>query len=263
VPYAENDDIRIFYKTIGEGFPLVLQHGFTGSHETWFGRRKEVNYVEALQKRYQLVLLDARGHGKSSKPHDPEKYTTKKMVEDIVTVLDELSIEKAAFWGYSMGGSLGLGAGKYAPDRFCSYVIGGAGLSERDSKERVQRSKGYVKLLEQGAEAFIALLEDLRGSKYENREKERWMNADLDAYIACSSFYENIGMSEYLPDILTPFLIYVGEEDWAYLPAKECAEIIPNAQFVSFPGLNHFGASTGSKVVLPYVLKFLEETINA
>jgi pimeloyl-ACP methyl ester carboxylesterase len=50
----------------------VIQHGFTDSMATWY----ELGYVEALQPDYQLILVDARGHGHSDKPHDPDAYET-------------------------------------------------------------------------------------------------------------------------------------------------------------------------------------------
>jgi pimeloyl-ACP methyl ester carboxylesterase len=44
MPYAVNDGVRIHYKVEGTGFPLVIQHGFTDSMETWY----EIGYVDAL-----------------------------------------------------------------------------------------------------------------------------------------------------------------------------------------------------------------------
>ena len=150
MPYAQNEDVEIFYETVGEGNPVVLQHGLTANHEVWYGRAREVNYVKALQDKYKVVLVDARGHGKSGKPHAPEKYAMNYMVGDIVAVLDELNIEKAVLWGYSMGGRIGLAAAKYAPERFTAYVIGGIGLSEKDSPGQMEKLKEYIKLLEGG-----------------------------------------------------------------------------------------------------------------
>ena len=260
--YAQNEDIEIFYETKGEGYPIVLQHGLTGNHEGWYGRAREINYVEILQDKYKVILVDARGHGKSEKPHAPELYAMKYMVGDIVAVLDEFNMEKADFWGYSMGGRIGLAAAKYAPTRFTVYVIGGNGLSEKDSPGEMEELKGYIKLLEKGNEAMISYIENLRGSKLKEWEYEKWNNADTDALVAYMSNYENIGMADYLPKVTAPFLFYAGSEDtYPHSTAKACAEIMPNAEFVSLPGLNHSGASIGTKPALPHVLSFLEKVI--
>ncbi len=66
MPYADNQGIRIHYRVEGEGPPLVLQHGFSQGMQRWY----RAGYVNALKHDYQLILIDARGHGSSDKPHD-------------------------------------------------------------------------------------------------------------------------------------------------------------------------------------------------
>jgi len=261
MPYAQNRGVRVYYEEMGHGYPLVLQHGLTSSMENW--KTRGSNYIEVLRDKYRLILVDARGHGKSGKPHRPEDYAMKHMVGDVVAVLDELGVGKAIFWGYSMGGRIGLAAARYAPERFTAYVIGGNGLSEKDSEGEMDELQGYIKLLEKGVDAWISFLESMRGSKLEPREYEKWRSADLDAYMAYMSYYENIGMTDYLPKVNAPFLFYAGEEDkYPHSRAKACAEIMRNAEFVSLPGLNHSGASVGSPEALPHVLRFLEKVTN-
>lgn len=263
MPYVQNDDVEIYFNTVGDGYPIVLQHGLTGTHNGWYGEARGTNYVDALSDKYQVILLDARGHGKSGKPHAPEKYAMKHMVGDIVSILNELEIKEAAFWGYSMGGRIGLAAAKYAPDRFSAYVIGGHGLSEKDSSGEMEELQGYISLLETGVEATIEYLEKGRGSKLLDWEYEKWRTSDFDALIAYMSYNENIGMADYLPKVAAPFLFYVGSEDaYPLSRVKFTVEIMQNAELVSLPGLTHSGASTGSKQPLPYVLRFLEKTTN-
>ena len=109
MPYADNQGIRVHYKVEGEGPPLVLQHGSTSSIQAWY----QNGYVEPLKPHYQLILVDARGHGASDKPHDAVSYALPfalpLRVSDIVAVLDDLGIQKAHYWGYSMGGWIGFG----------------------------------------------------------------------------------------------------------------------------------------------------------
>ena len=66
-------------------------------------------------------------------------------------------------------------------------------------------------------------------------------------------------MKEYLPNLKTPCLIYAGDNDPIHSKAKYCAEIMPFADFVSLPGLNHGTGFTRSDLVLPLVMKFLEK----
>ena len=256
MPYADNDGVKIFYTEEGEGPPIVLHHGLGGTHESWIN---EVNYVEVLKDSYCLVLMDARGRGRSDKPHAPEEHRMKHMVGDVTAVLDDLGVDKAHFWGYSMGGRVGLATGRYAPDRFSSLVIGGNGLSEKDSEGEMEELQGYIRTLEQGVDAIIAFLEKERGSKLEDWEREKWLNADPKSLIGYCSNYENIGMAEYLPTLTTPCLLYAGADDtYPHSRAEACAEIMQNATFVSLPGLDHGGAFRARDQVLPHVLKFLD-----
>src|SRR2546428_8812553 len=154
VPYVTNQNVRIHYQIEGElGPPLVLQHGFSNSLETWY----YAGYVQALQHDYQLILIDARGHGASDKPHDPEAYVLQSRAGDIVAVLDHLHITHAYFFGYSMGGWIGFGLAQYAPERFHALIIGGSHPYARsmDPQRQILR-----KALEQGKEAFVAGVEE-------------------------------------------------------------------------------------------------------
>jgi pimeloyl-ACP methyl ester carboxylesterase len=121
MPYVHNAGVRIHYQVEGEGPALVLQHGFSESVVDWY----ESGYAEALRPDYRLIIIDARGHGASDKPHDPDAYLLNRRVSDVIAVLDALEIAKASYWGYSMGGWIGFGIAKYAKERIRALVIGG------------------------------------------------------------------------------------------------------------------------------------------
>ena len=123
MPYVDNAGVKIHYHVEGDGPPLVMQHGLTNSLETWYA----YGFVQELQKDYRLILVDARGHGRSDKPHNPKDYDLKLRVSDILAVIDDLGVEKAHYLGYSMGGRIGFGLVKHALDRFHSLMIGGMG----------------------------------------------------------------------------------------------------------------------------------------
>jgi pimeloyl-ACP methyl ester carboxylesterase len=95
MPFARNGNIRIHYETAGTGAALVLHHGTGGSGPDWV----DLGYVEALQDRHRLILIDARGHGQSDKPHDPAAYDLPLRAADVVAVLDELGVQHADFLG--------------------------------------------------------------------------------------------------------------------------------------------------------------------
>jgi pimeloyl-ACP methyl ester carboxylesterase len=93
---VDNGGTTIRFATLGEGDPLVLLHGFSGGLEDWV----DLGYAEPLaQAGRQLVLIDARGHGGSSKPHDPAAYRHDAQAGDVAAVLDALEIPNADLLG--------------------------------------------------------------------------------------------------------------------------------------------------------------------
>ena len=121
MPYVDSSGVSIHYHVEGDGPPLVLQHGLTSSLQNWYA----YGFVEELQKEYRVIMVDARGHGRSGKPHDPKGYDLKLRVNDVLAVMDDLGVSKAHYMGYSMGGRIGFGIVLNALDRFHSLIIGG------------------------------------------------------------------------------------------------------------------------------------------
>ncbi|HEX5721043.1 MAG TPA: alpha/beta hydrolase [Thermoanaerobaculia bacterium] len=121
----DSNGVKIRYVTAGQGEPVVLIHGWMGDSSMW-GRDQSGNtrLNTTGAEGFQLIALDCRGHGKSDKPHDPEKYGPE-MAADVVRLLDHLKIEKAHLIGYSSGAFI---AGKVAathPERVLSVVYAG------------------------------------------------------------------------------------------------------------------------------------------
>ena len=247
MPYADNEGIRIHYQTEGKGPPLVLQHWSLATMDSWY----DYGYVSALKNDYRLGLLDARGHGASDKPHRPEAYELKKRVEDIVAVLDDLGIAQADFFGYSMGGWIGFGVARYAPERFRSLIIGG----QHPYAQNMDGLRQLVRYgVENGPEAFVAMWEESFGT-LSSKTRERMLAYDYEALLAVAQ--DRASLEAVLPTMRMPCLLYVGEMDEIHPLAKECARQIANATFVTLPGLDHGEAIRRSDEVLPHVKRFL------
>jgi pimeloyl-ACP methyl ester carboxylesterase len=247
MPYVDNAGIRIHYEIDGDGSPLVLQHGFTQSIEDW----SECGYVDALRADFRLILIDARGHGLSDKPHDESSYPLDRRVSDVTVVLDILSIEKAHFWGYSMGGWIAYGMAKYAPHRVNSLVIVGQHPFARDQS-------GFRQLMNDGisggGDAFVSTFRKMAGSITDGYAA-RLKSADLKAFLAAAS--DRVNMEDILESMTMPCCVYSGEADPTLGETKSASERIPKARFFSLPGLSHMGAFMDSNAVLPSVTKFL------
>jgi len=248
MPYADNGDVRIHYQLEGDGPALVLQHGFTESVVDWY----ETGYIEALRPDYRLILIDARGHGASDKPHDPGAYLLDQRVSDVVAVLDALDIAKALFWGYSMGGWIGFGIAKYAKERVHALVIGG---QHPYARRMVALRRLVQRGIAQGSGAFVAGMEEMFGPESAKR-KGRLLSADLKAYLALAQ--NRPDLEDILPAMLMPCCLYAGEIDPIFPEVKACSRHIRQATFFSLPGLSHCEAYARSELVLPRVTGFLK-----
>jgi len=247
MPYADNQGIHIYYETAGAGPSLVLQHWSLNTLECWYDH----SYVPALQNDYRVILLDARGHGGSDKPHDPAAYTLERRASDIVAVLDDLGIDRAHYLGYSMGAWIGFGVAAYAPQRVQSMILGGG----HPYGQTMDVLRQYVRHgLEHGYEAYIELWES-NSATFTPAQKQRIAAFDFEALWAIAS--DRPSLDHVLPAMTMPCLLFAGEDDPIFPHVQRCARELPNAQFVALPGCDHGTAIERRDDVLPHVTRFL------
>ena len=124
------DGTRIAYERTGTGLPLVLLHGGGNDRHMW----REAGYMERLQDNFTVILPDLRGHGESDAPTEPSDYTTYKMREDILAVVDACGFERFMIWGFSFGGKVGRYAAVHS-ERVAKIVLMGTPLGSFISNE--------------------------------------------------------------------------------------------------------------------------------
>ena len=188
MPYATNQGVRIHYEVEGQGPPLVLMPGTTGMLEEW----EDFGYAQVLSQDYRLILIDPRGRGGSDKPHEPDAYDVKLMVDDLVAILDDLNIKKAHYFGYSMGAGIGFLIPIYAPERFYSLILGDftypiIGNEIRDNAMVIAIQEGLEKTIEMAPdrpmEVFVAGMEKAVG-RYPPVRRARMLAHDARALTA-------------------------------------------------------------------------------
>jgi pimeloyl-ACP methyl ester carboxylesterase len=258
MPRVDNKGISIHYRVEGNGPPLVLAHGLTDSSETWYER----GYVAELKLKYRLVLIDARGHGQSDKPHDPRSYTPEKVASDIVVVLDDLGLKTAAYWGYAIGGRYGFALARHALDRVACFVIGASSASTASPHPAEPgKESPLMTALRGGPNEVIKVYGEESMSP---PPRDRLLANDMAALIACLQQAPLIaeGLSDVIGKIAVPTLLYAGTADPVHDPARQSASGIAGAQFVSLPGLNHIAAMARSDLVLTQVEPFLAKAMG-
>ena len=108
--YVVHDGARLWWESFGAGRPLVLLHGGLSNSEVWGDQ------VPALVRAgYRVILIDSRGHGRSSRDERP--YTYERMAADVVAVLDDRRIPRASILGWSDGAIIGLVMAMKTPER--------------------------------------------------------------------------------------------------------------------------------------------------
>ncbi|KIF82773.1 alpha/beta fold hydrolase [Noviherbaspirillum autotrophicum] len=244
MPYAHNDGIDIYYETHGEGPPLVLLHGFTAQSAQW----QAYGYVDELRQSHRLILIDARGHGNSAKPHERSAYRLEQRLGDIVAVLDALGIACAHFCGYSMGGWLAFGMACHHPQRVASLIVGGA----HPYQETFDTFEGV-----DGADpdAFIAALEGFIGERIGARARAVILDNDLAAL--CAAAVDRASFAAWLPSLAVPLLMFVGERDQRLAPVRRAAAEL-DAALVVLPHYGHGGALAARAALMPHFRAFLQ-----
>ena len=247
MPQTTNNGVRINYEVVGSGSPLLLQHGFFWSLEGW----KRVGYVDALKDRHQLVLIDARGHGRSDKPRSSEAYQIEHLIGDVTSVLDDLGIDRAHFWGFSMGGYYAFGMANYAPDRLRSLIIGAAHPFARalppESRPPGDDPEFFVS-------AFFERL-GIERSSLSQEELDEFLDNDFHALSA--SLRDRPALDAALPRLNVPCLLYVGDKDGVFGSVTDCAGSIPDAKLLVLSEINHPEAFYQHQLVLPEAQEFL------
>ncbi len=107
--YAPVNGIKIWYATFGQGAPVILLHGGLANSNYWG------LLVRALAPHDRVIVMDSRGHGRSSRDARPYGYDL--MASDVLALMDYLKIDKAALVGWSDGGIIGLDIALHHPER--------------------------------------------------------------------------------------------------------------------------------------------------
>ncbi|HKX27503.1 MAG TPA: alpha/beta hydrolase [Blastocatellia bacterium] len=109
------NEMQMYYQLQGQGEPLVLLHGFTGSGANW-----ELIFKEPPNE-YQMVIPDLRGHGRSTNPS--LVFTHRQSALDVFALLDRLKIERFKAIGMSCGAKTLLHMATQQPNRVEAMVL--------------------------------------------------------------------------------------------------------------------------------------------
>jgi pimeloyl-ACP methyl ester carboxylesterase len=258
MPLVDSHGVKIHFTVDGEGFPIILQTGAGGDATMW----QQAGYVEGLRG-FQCILIDHRGHGRSDRPAGLENHAMDCYVRDIIAVLDAVHIERAAFWGYSSGCSVGFALAATHAERVAALIASGAigarDYSDPEERRHVERRAALVR--EHRLDDLIAGLEQAEATTFPPWFWRQMVETNPEMFAL-----ELLGESTWrgpwsvLHQIRCPVLMLSGELEDPEDNNRRAASILRDAHSVMFQGLGHVGAYLRSDLALTHAMPFLRAT---
>lgn len=209
---------------------LVLVHGYTGS------RRDFAHVAPALAgERRRVVVVDQRGHGRSTWVHDERAYTIERLAEDLGATLDALALSRADLIAHSMGGQVALRLALAQPARVRSLVLvstwaGGLALWPRPALRT--RMIDSVPFLRQASDAIRRVRGEVPAAPLRD--------VDPAAYRALPRAMRTADLRRELGALALPTRVIVGAADAAFVPhAQALARVIPGASLSTIEHAGH------------------------
>jgi pimeloyl-ACP methyl ester carboxylesterase len=218
MPTAQINGIQLYYEVHGQGFPLVLLHGFAGTAQSWAPQ------ISALSARYRLILYDARGHWRSESPKDPRAYSQEIAASDLSALLDHLGVQKAIVGGLSMGGVVAMTFYQRYHARVRALILAdtGPGFKNPEAREAWNRSREEAaRLLERDGIQAFADSPHAALDYYTTREVMLQLDPVGLAHTNRGALtFHDSSLIDQLPTIAVPTLIIVGDSDTDFVPAS-------------------------------------------
>lgn len=223
--FAAVNDIKMYYAIYNkEGKePVMLLHGGFSSSVEWGFE------VPMLAKTHEVIVVDSRGHGRSSLSAQPLSYDL--MTADLVQLMDKLKLKKASIVGWSDGGIIGLLMAIHHPERInklftfgTNYNLSGYKTEPFDSALAARfmaRAEANYRRLSPTPDSFAVLKKALR-KMYDsepNIPAEDIKTITVPTVIACGEYDQFITQDHF----------------------KELAHLIPGAKLVIIPNVSHGG----------------------
>ena len=237
--FAPVNGIKIYYATIGAGPPVVLLHGGLANSDYWG------NQVVALMAHHAVILMDSRGHGRSTRDARPYGYDL--MADDVAGLLDFLKVPRADIVGWSDGGIIGIDLALRHPDHVGKVFAFAANTKTSGVKDGVAKNPIFA--------AYVTRA----GAEY------RKLSATPTQYDA---FVEQVSrMWDSQPNwtdaqlrrITAPVVVVDGDHDEAIKrPHTEyIAATIPGAGLLILPNASHFAFLQDPGMFSAAILHFL------
>jgi len=222
--FVETNGVRLAYRVVGQGEPLLMLHGFNGTDATWD------LVVDDFSSDYMVILPQLRGHGQSTNPSG--EFTHQEVAEDIYGLLDELEVDEFKAVGFSTGGMTLLHMATSQPERVSAMVLIGATSYFPDQAREIMWSMAPDSMP-------TAQLEGIGRRHGGGLEQARMLMGQFHAF---KDSYEDMNFTPpLLSTIAARTLIVHGDRDMFFpvsIPTEQY-EAIPDAYLMVLPNSGH------------------------
>ncbi|MCA1553128.1 MAG: alpha/beta hydrolase, partial [Chloroflexi bacterium] len=237
--------VRIhYYRTGGEKPSVVLLHGFTDSGLCW------MRVAERLQSDYDVVMLDARGHGKSDAP--ASGYTAEDHAPELAGAIQSLGLDRPVLLGHSMGGATAVATAKQFPSLVRALILedppwGGASpaLSDAERQKRIAELRAsLMKRKTQPLDTIIAYARQ-HFPTWDERELEPWAVAkqQTSPNIAQVMMASGVRWQDVIACVTCPVLVITADAARGVIVTpetiREAQSLCPTLTSVHIAGAGH------------------------
>lgn len=251
-----------YWRTGGDKPPLVLCHGITDNGLCW------TRAARALEPSYDVIMVDARGHGASSKP--ASGYTSNDHAADLAALIEALDLDKPALMGHSMGAATVATMAYQRPELTQRIVLEDPPWRIQTAAEVAAGAAGMAAWRDNlAAEQKLTVAEIVANGK---AQRPTWADEEWDAWVAAkqqvsldvfayrtapTTDWQSIAAGLHVPTLLVtadPALDAIVTEEGATLAAQN-----PNIRVAHIPGAGHNIRREQFTVFMDVVSAFLAE----
>jgi pimeloyl-ACP methyl ester carboxylesterase len=258
--WLERGNVKFYYEDIGEGEPIITNHGLMEDCGYW----SETGVTAKLAERYRVISMDMRGHGRTVVDGEPHGYDVATMGNDFGVLADELGLDRFHILSHATGGMAAVRYAMATSERLISLMLTDAGSAtapEFPGVDPEQMRQGFQMAAEARktatVEEWMTIVRADPGpflfKMAEHPDNERMWNI-YEGFLHRSdpvairdfmmSFYADPNqMVEGLRQIKCPTLVLLGEFDIVFLgPSEIMAREISDVRHVVLEGIGHMTA---------------------
>ncbi len=239
--YAPVNGLQLYYETHGSGRPLVLLHGGVMTIGLNFG-----SLLEPLAASRRVIAVELQGHGHTADTDRP--MTIDALAGDVEALLDQLGIDQADLFGFSLGGLVAYELALGVPTRVGRMIVASANARRPPGRESVPIDAGRLPTpvdFQAMRDAYDAVAPD---------------PGHFDEFAARTSamVHEHPAVTDELRSLRTPTMLIFGDRDFSPLAdVLELFDLLPDAQLAVLPGTTHVGVTQRTREVLALITPFL------